>query len=325
MIVPQFWAEGRLQRREKGRQVTVRRFGWSDSSAAEAQAHADVRVKEALERLLAGEKLPRREPKIPYNGAAGVPIREEIVSRHGATIITRNSYGARCLNTPNVFFADIDFAQEASLRFKFGVFAALVLCAAAIAWATHSRATGVTLSILAILFASSISGAVYRRVQKAQGGAEHAARNRIRRFLDKHPEWNLRLYKTPAGMRVLATHRPFSPSEPAVAECFDALDADPVYATMCLNQQCFRARVSAKPWRIGVQGHLRPRPGVWPIAPERLPIRNAWIAEYEEAASVYSACSFLESIGSGTVHPATQSVQELHDELCSATSKLPIA
>jgi len=36
-----------------------------------------------------------------------VPIREEIVSRHGDTIITRNSYGARCLNTPNALFADI--------------------------------------------------------------------------------------------------------------------------------------------------------------------------------------------------------------------------
>jgi hypothetical protein len=39
---------------------------------------------------------------MPYNGAAGVPIREEIVGRHGETVITRNSYGARCLNMPNV-------------------------------------------------------------------------------------------------------------------------------------------------------------------------------------------------------------------------------
>ena len=43
-----------------------------------------------------------REPRMPYNGAAGVPIREEIVGRHGETVITRNSYGARCLNMPNV-------------------------------------------------------------------------------------------------------------------------------------------------------------------------------------------------------------------------------
>jgi len=59
--------------------------------------------------VLSGEKLIRREPKIPYKGAAGVPIREEIVSRHGETIITRNAYGARCLNTPNVLFADVRY------------------------------------------------------------------------------------------------------------------------------------------------------------------------------------------------------------------------
>lgn len=95
MIVPKFWAEGRQQHRTKGRQVTVRRFGWSDTSQADAQQSADVRVKQALDRILSGEKLARTDPKIPYNGAAGVPIREEIVDRQGETIITRNSYGAR--------------------------------------------------------------------------------------------------------------------------------------------------------------------------------------------------------------------------------------
>ena len=78
----------------------VRRFGWSDNSQDAAQVNADERAQEALQRLLSGEKLPRREPKVPYNGGEGVPIREEIVSRHGETIITRNSYEARCLNTP---------------------------------------------------------------------------------------------------------------------------------------------------------------------------------------------------------------------------------
>src|SRR6185295_15118966 len=43
MIVPKFWAEARLPHREPGRQVTVRRFGWSDTSEAEAQAHAETR------------------------------------------------------------------------------------------------------------------------------------------------------------------------------------------------------------------------------------------------------------------------------------------
>jgi hypothetical protein len=325
MIVPEFWAESRLQHREKGKQITVRRFGWSDSSPAEAQSNADARVKEALARVLAGEKLPRRDPKIPYNGAVGVPIREEIVSRHGETIVTRNSYGARCLNTPNVLFADIDFPDRASLRLTFAVFGTLILFAVAVAWLTNSRGTGIALAVLALFVASPVCKAAHRALLAARGGVEQAARKRIARYLSKHPEWNLRLYRTPAGMRVAATHELFSPSEPSVGEFFSALETDPIYVSMCLNQQCFRARVSAKPWRIGIQSHLRPRPGVWPVAPSRLPVRNSWIADYEKAASSYAACSFLECLGSGAVHPSAQSVLELHDELCSASSKLPIA
>src|SRR5215213_11886460 len=114
MIVPRYWAEGRAQYRAKGKQVTIRRFGWSQISEAEAQANADARASEALQRVLSGEKLIRREPKVPYNGAEGVPIREEIVAEHGETVITRNSYGALCLNTPDVLFADVDFAPAPS-------------------------------------------------------------------------------------------------------------------------------------------------------------------------------------------------------------------
>ena len=37
------------------------------------------------------KKLERREPKVAYNGALGVPIREEVLSRHNNAVITRNS------------------------------------------------------------------------------------------------------------------------------------------------------------------------------------------------------------------------------------------
>ena len=113
MIVPAYWAEGRLQLRVEGRQMTVRRFGWSDESQAAAQAHADERTREAFGRIAAGEALERRERKVGYNGARGLPIREEIVERHGDAVVTRNSYGARCLNTPDVLFVDVDFDPPA--------------------------------------------------------------------------------------------------------------------------------------------------------------------------------------------------------------------
>ena len=104
MIVPAYWAEARLQARFRGRPVVVRRFGWSDLSQEAAQAHADARAEEALARVLAGESLPSHDRKLPYNGAHGLPIREEVLQREGEAVLTRNSYGARCLNTPDVLW-----------------------------------------------------------------------------------------------------------------------------------------------------------------------------------------------------------------------------
>jgi hypothetical protein len=325
MIVPQYWAEGRLQHRDKRRQVTVRRFGWSDVSQADAQANADARVQAALARLIAGEKLPRREPRIPYNGAAGVPIREEIVDRHGETIITRNAYGARCLNTPNVLFVDIDFQDKPGMRLTGAVFALLLLAAVAIGWTLHSKWYGIGAAVLAVIAGYGISKRLNSLALQAKGGVEGTVRGRIATFIAGHPDWHLRLYRTPAGMRVLAMHRTFDPAEPAVADCFRALGADPIYARMCLNQHCFRARVSPKPWRIGIAAHMRPSPGVWPVKPERLPERNRWIEAYERAARDYAACRFVEDVGSGAVAPEAQAVQVLHDELCQATGVAPIA
>lgn len=324
MIVPQFWAEARVHARRDGRSFTVRRFGWSDTSQADAQASADARSAEALERLLAGEPLDRREPKVPYNGADGLPIREEIVARHGDTIITRNSYGARCLNTPDVLFADVDFQQAVPPPLGCAVLAILGGLAIWVGWRV-SWVLGVVLGILALSLSWGISGLILQAVQRRRGGVETLARARVEQFAAAHPDWAFRVYRTPAGLRVLVTHRPFDPNEPAVREVFSALGVDPMYERMCLNQQCFRARVSPKPWRIGIDRHMKPRPGVWPVRPERLAERQAWIEDYEATAEGFAACEFVEAIGSGIVDPAVAPVVKLHDELSRATSGLPIA
>ena len=84
MIVPAHWAEARTHHHAGNRQITIRRFGWSDVSEEDAQAMAEARARDALQQVVAGQPLIRREPKVPYNGAVGVPIREEIVGRYVA-------------------------------------------------------------------------------------------------------------------------------------------------------------------------------------------------------------------------------------------------
>lgn len=326
MIVPRYWAEGRIQHREPGKQITVRRFGWSDASVADAQTAADIRAQEALLRLLSGEKLPRTEPRIPYNGADGVPIREEILDQRGETVITRNSYGAHCLNTPNVFFADIDFEEpRVSWKVRAAVFLTLVFLTVAAGWYGISRPVAIGVFVIAHFLSKSLIEAIPRKILSAKGGPEAVSKQRIRQFIETHPSWNLRLYRTPAGLRVLATHQLFLPGDPEVASCFQALGTDPIYQQMCLKQRCFRARVSPKPWRIGIGDHLRPRPGTWPVKEEHMPLRNAWLARYEAAAGSFASCSLIESLGSGVIHPEVVPVQAWHDELSRATRQLPIA
>jgi hypothetical protein len=327
MIVPQFWAEARRhQPREKGKQqITVRRFGWSETSQAEAEHMAAQRAEESFKRIVSGEKLPRREPKIGYNGAQGVPIREEILSRHRDAVITRNAYGAHCLNTPDVLFADIDFSQTVGGRTI--LIYAIILLAGAIglgAW-LHSGAVALFAGFFALILAYFVAQFTQKILLKMRGGPESFARERIKTFVQRNPDWHLRLYRTPAGFRIMAMQAVFDPQDPKVADFFAVLGVDPVYATMCRNQHCFRARVSPKPWRIGISHHMRPRPGVWPVNESQKDVRNEWIRGYEAASTAFASCRFVESFGGSIVHPKAEAVRDLHDRLSQALSGRDIA
>lgn len=325
MLVPRYWAEGRLRERTKTRQITVRRWGWSDDSQAKAQAHADARTREAFDRIRNGENLLRREGRVAYNGADGVPIREEVLSRHGETIVTRNSYGARCLNTPDVLFADIDFG-EPKLPCAVILLGSILLGIVAALLTPRARGAVGIVAMLTSLVVVSWGAKIYARARAAAAGSpEERGRARIQRALETRPGWAVRVYRTPAGLRVLVIHQRFDPTSPEAANFFRDLDSDPIYVRMCLRQRCFRARVSPKPWRVGIPSHLRPRPGVWPIHPARLPLRETWVAAYEEASRGYASCRYLETLGTAAEDPGVAAVRELHDELSRALGSLPIA
>lgn len=324
MIVPRYWAEARLQERPQGRQITVRRFGWSDVSAEEAQAHADSRAMEALERIASGEPLRRREPRVPYDGADGVPIREEIISRHGDTVITRNSYGARCLNTPDVAFADVDDELEWPLRGCFIVLAILVLGAVGFGFYTEKWSIAALLAVLSLLCSHIITGWLFMIVTGLRGGRAAIARRKVDAFLADRPDWLIRLYRTPAGFRLLFMHRTFDPRSDETEACLTGAETDPFFIRMCRVQNCFRARVSPKPWRLPGTRALWPR-GLWPWPAELLPVREEWVRDYESRAEGFAACRFIGEFGRGPVHSSCRAVQVLHDELCRAESDLPLA
>ena len=325
MKIPLFWAESRKRTRVGGRQFTIRRFGWSDVSMDDAEAMADKRASKDLAAAARGEVVDARERKVPYNGAEGLPIREEVIAQRGESVLTRNSYGALCLNTPDVFFADIDtefalpMSWAAAVLAGFGVAVVVMVISG-----TPLSLVGVAL-ILALFLTPLAADLSYRMYLSFIGGPRLRAFRRISRFARRNPGWHLRVYETPAGYRVLAMHATFDPAGDVVHHSFRELAADPAYVAMCRRQRCFRARVSPKPWRAGVIEHIRPRRGVWPVAPHYLPSRKQWIQNYEAQSEGFASCRFVARFGSNHVHPAAESVRQWHDELSRAASELPLA
>lgn len=330
MQIPEHWAEARVVGTVQGRPRVVRRFGWSDVSAEEAQQLAEARAQQALAELQAGRRVAAREPKLPY-GDGGLPIREQVLARRGDLVITRNSYGAHCLNEPDVLFADLDLDPRLPFvveRAFDAVAWALGLGGLALAvwlfWHDNKLGCfGIAAAILLPAFVVMARVALRRRPGVA-ARCRRALHERVRRVCGDVPGGRFAVYETPAGMRVLALHATYDPRSPATRALFDALGADPAYVQMCELQACFRARVSGKPWRMGVR-RIVPNPGIWPVHPDRLAAREQWISEYEAVAGRHAACRFHEELGTGRVHARCAEVQRVHDELSRARSGLPIA
>jgi len=326
MIIPQFWAESRLQHKLPSRQITVLRWGWSDISQADAQTLADQRAQEAMKRIQSGENLRRRERKTAYDCGDGVPIREEVVSRHGNAVITRNSYGALCLNSADVFFADVDAPPQGLLQLSLRGCLLLIVASVAVGVLTKSAWIGFGLAFGIPWLTSAIIGMINRRRRpEAEARAKEQARASIHAFSSAHPSWHLRVYETPAGYRLLAVHDVFDPAGEAAKEALEGLNADKMFARLCAVQGCFRARISPKYWRMKYRPpHSLPK-SKWPFLPEHRPLRQQWIAAYDEHAPKYASCRFIEVLGSRDTHPEAEAVCEVHDAYSHAHSDLPLA
>ena len=80
---------------------------------------------------------------------------------------------------------------------------------------------------------------------------------KVENWTRNNPDWGWRIYRTRAGLRLLATHALFDPEAAASDGVFDALGADPLYRQLCKTQKCYRARLTPKPWRCGIRSQAR--------------------------------------------------------------------
>jgi len=325
MLIPRFWSRAESQATTpEGKLVRFHVWRGSRGDPAEAQALADEAVARIADRVRRGAGFPER---YAYGDR---PLREPVVREIGEApdaAITRNSYGALVLNAASAFFIDVDLSGDeggrsasSSSSTSFSGGADPMAMAREVVDALPIP--GGIKSMLGGLFGSRSSGSAPPPPPPAPADPATAAMDRLRRWVASHPEWRVRVYRTRAGLRYLVTHDLFSPTAPETHAAMAALGADPQYMKLCQVQKSFRARLTPKPWRIGVENPPVTFPYEGPGEEQEM---KDWVADYGRASAGHSTCQLLDELGSGAEHPEIAQLRELHDELTRTGSNLPLA
>ena len=349
------------------------------SRVSEAHKHwlagDDIVRRERREEYNASNGIPIREEIISEHSfpESGLPNNNVAATQ---LIVTRNSYGAQVANVDNIAIIDVDnddllrhnFPDDynhhgfmpaflvnqsnPSTKIKVWVFVIVfILIASVIAWLGVSWLwlLVVMIGVTAYLWQQASA----KDKARAQKYADDAASllpymtDLIKKRVASHPQESFRLYKTPAGFRLIATHDTIAPNDSIVAEWFEIFHADANYARLCQSQQCFRARLTAKPWRMNEveDNNLAkeiPAKNFWfgsenadvensiEQRQDALKARKQWIVDYDKYAKSYRACSYVESMaGKDTIlqsQPvAIKAFIDWHDGACQVDKDLPLA
>ena len=76
--------------------------------------------------------------------------------------------------------------------------------------------------------------------------------DRVRIWASAMTNRSIRAYATKQGVRLLFTDQPYDPASQEAQHIMAALGVDERYARLCASQGTFRARLTPKPWRIGI-------------------------------------------------------------------------
>jgi hypothetical protein len=271
MRIRRHWARETAEvARPRGQAWRLAAWGGSPESREDARRRAREALAAIVRRAEAGEDLEH----YPYSDR---PLREEIVHEvdTGGTepraVITRNSYGSLVLNTRDAMFIDVDL-PDAPLR--------------------------------------SLGRAIGSLLGRKRDSEDAPGLDRVRSAAERFPDMGLRVYRTRKGLRCLVTSGTHEPSGSTTTEILTAFGSDPLYIRLCSAQECFRARLTPKHWRIGA-----PRPPArWPWAGAEDERRHReWVREYDEKAARFTTCELVTAIGPPRIAPEIEPIVTLHD------------
>jgi len=282
MHFPKYWTTARDK--------DLSAWGWSDTSPAEAAEHAAGRLARIKGWLAQRTKMPLQQR---YGYGDDRPLCEEVVREFRApegtlrAAITRNSYGCLVLNTADLVFVDVDAPEARESGWLAGLFG--------FRKPDHTRDPDAFMNTLM---------------------------TRVNDWVGRWPTWGWRVYRTAAGVRLLATHEPFAPDHVMCRTAFEVFEADPLYRKLCATQKCFRARLTPKPWRCEAE-----KPCMrWPRGDAKWEARfRKWEAEYFKAADHYATCKLIGQFGCPEFHPSLREFVEVHDRATRAEANLRLA
>ncbi len=163
----------------------------------------------------------------------------------------------------------------------------------------------------------------WERLASLLGGRLRSDEERLRAALQRlsaeDPGLSARLYRTAGGWRVILVAEGLAPGSPRMEQLERRLCADPLYASLCCRQQCWRARLTPKPGRLhaGLGRFPRRMASDTPAEGEA-----DWLARYGDACQNKGVCRLVACFGAEIRHP----LMALHDERTQALlSGLPLA
>ncbi len=144
--------------------------------------------------------------------------------------------------------------------------------------------------------------------------AARSIKARVHKVMGKNNEVSYRLYETKNGFRLVLLDRPYEAESEFVRKLMTSLGADRLYVRMCRAQECFRARLTPKPWRCGIKNLPPEYPTTKPGSGDA---RNRWVSDYTAKSANYSTCKLVETVGQDRADPQLLKLcLDVHDAKC---------
>lgn len=277
MKFPRYWTKGSHQGiAADGRTILYQAYGWSSESMEEAARVAERRAKKAAEM---GQWATKKK-EYEYGD---IPFREEIVDSIQSNgneigVISRNRYGSLVLNTDKVMFVDLDVPG--------------------------APVAGFFDAILTIFSA--------QRKQAKQELMERYVLQKVEVWTNSNPDSSYRLYRTHGGFRMVFTDQLHEPKSSQTKNILEQLGCDALYMKLTDKQECFRARLTPKPWRCG----MKKPPSSFPWENEKAEqLYRHWESEYGQRIGSYSTCALHKEVGRPRGIDEITRILQKHDQL----------